>query len=145
MTHCLETEAITGNEAFSYLPGVRPTLLAVIHRKEFNMLKSNFISSSAAAALAFVAVGIVTAQPAAAYQCKHLSVRSNSSATHHKAVSKSWARNNAVHGWSRRAKSRFGQVWSVWSIAKNASVSCNKNGSIWRCKAKGKPCKYVVY
>ncbi len=88
--------------------------------------------------------GVAAAQPAAAYQCKHLVVRSSSSVIHHKAGSQSWARNNAVQGWSRRAKSSFGLAWSVWAIAKNASVSCNKTGSIWRCKAKGKPCKYVV-
>lgn len=108
------------------------------------MSKNSFIMTSSAAALALAVLGIASAQPASAYQCKHMPVNSSSSTAHHKAGSKDWARNNAVQGWSRRAKSRFGMPWSVWGIAKNASVSCNKDGGIWRCKAKGQPCKYVV-
>ncbi len=108
------------------------------------MSESSLITKSTIATLAFTVLGIATVQPAVAYQCKHIAVQSRSSVVHHKAGSQTWSRNNAVQGWSRRAKSRFGLSWSVWGIAKNASVSCYKEGSIWRCKAKGKPCKYVV-
>jgi hypothetical protein len=46
--------------------------------------------------------------------------------------------------WTAKVKSRLGLPWSVWNIAKNASISCSKAGNKWRCAAKAKPCKYVV-
>ena len=106
-------------------------------------MKPSFATIFAISALAIAGLA-AEIQPAAAYQCKHLSVQAGNSVVHHKANLKAWAQETAISGWSRKVKANFGLAWSVWSIAKNTSVSCSKVGSNWSCKAKGKPCKYVV-
>ena len=97
-----------------------------------------------AAGLAAILAG-ASAMPAAAYQCKNFSVTGNGS-TH---VKKPQAEKNAIAAWSQAAKSSYGQAWSVWGIAKAKRVDCRgqlgTNNPPFRCKAKAKPCKYVVF
>lgn len=106
-------------------------------------MNGSFIAQIAASGLA-IALLAGSPQPAAAYQCKHIMVKAGNSVTNHKAKKKIWAQRIAVSGWTRRVKSKFGQAWSVWSIANNKSISCSKTGATWHCVAKAKPCKYVV-
>jgi hypothetical protein len=60
-------------------------------------------------------------------------------------VAKITAQGRSKKNWSSTAKSAFGLSWSVWSIAANRSVTCNKLASgKWTCLASAKPCNYVV-
>ena len=106
-------------------------------------MNGSFIAKIAGCSLA-IALLAAAAQPAAAYQCKHLTVKAGNSVTNPKAKKKIWAERIAVSGWTRRVKSKYGLTWSVWSIAKSKSVSCNKSGITWHCVAKGRPCKYAA-
>lgn len=58
------------------------------------------------------------------------------------------ARAVARKGWSTQVKSQFGVPWSLWSLAKQKSITCSKintnQGKKWRCLAWAKPCLYVV-
>jgi hypothetical protein len=54
------------------------------------------------------------------------------------------SRIQARKSWSIKVKGRLGQAWSVWQIARNKSVKCEKSGQRWVCTAKAKPCLYVV-
>ena len=58
------------------------------------------------------------------------------------------ARIVARKGWQSIVKSNLGVPWSLWSIAKDKSLTCVKintnQGKKWRCLASAKPCLYVV-
>jgi hypothetical protein len=92
----------------------------------------------AAAVLAFSVPTVMTTS-ASAYQCKtgytqvqvHMPTRMA-------------ARKQARKSWSLKVKNDLGLAWSVWKIAKHKSNKCNKSGQRWICKAKAKPCLYVV-
>ena len=96
------------------------------------------------AVISFASLGTVSlSQEAQAYSCKSyptqaVGVRKG----------KIRARNVARNGWSSIVKSNLGVPWSLWSIAKNKSLTCTKintnQGKKWRCLASAKPCLYVV-
>ncbi len=96
------------------------------------------------AVVSFATLGTVSlSQEAKAYSCKSyptqaVGVRKG----------KIKARIVARKGWSSIVKSNLGVPWSVWSIAKNKSITCAKintnQGKKWRCLASAKPCLYVV-
>jgi hypothetical protein len=75
-----------------------------------------------------------------AYQCK--------TATHQAVAVRNLklaATSAARQAWTATAKSQFGLSWSLWSIAQNKSVDCEKlNTGGWRCLGSAKPCNYVV-
>ncbi len=92
----------------------------------------------AAAVLALSAPTLMT-NTASAYQC-----RTNYTKVKVHRPTKSAAREQARKSWSLKVKNNLGQRWSVWQIAKNKSVRCNKAGQRWVCKARAKACLYVV-
>lgn len=50
----------------------------------------------------------------------------------------------ARNAWTNKVKSSAGYAWSVWQIAKDKSINCQKiSSNAWRCRALAKPCKYA--
>ena len=74
-----------------------------------------------------------------AYACK--SYPTQATAVHKLKV---MATKKSRTNWTNSVKAQFGLSWSVWSIAENKSVTCNKTGSNWTCLGSGNPCNYVV-
>jgi hypothetical protein len=104
------------------------------------MSKASTTTKLASAGLAIAILAVLTPQPAAAYQCKHIVTTATGTAK----LIKGTAQASAKAAWTAKVKSRLGLPWSVWNIAKNASISCSKAGNKWHCAAKAKPCTYVV-
>jgi hypothetical protein len=98
------------------------------------------LKSVATATALLLAATLAASGHAHAYACK--TSPHQATATD---VAKITAQGRSKKNWSSTAKSAFGLSWSVWSIAANRSVSCNKLASgKWTCLASGKPCNYVV-
>ncbi len=103
-------------------------------------MKYRFALSGSLLALALLAgSATIPSGQAHAYACKAYPTQANG--IHRlKVIAKKKSRTN----WTNSVKAQFGLSWSVWSIAQNKSVTCNKNGSKWICLASAKPCNYVV-
>ncbi|WP_457940319.1 hypothetical protein [Mesorhizobium sp. 10J20-29] len=80
-----------------------------------------------------------TATPSLAYSCKAYPEQADAYLK-----TKFAARAKAIKNWSYKTKNQYGLAWSVWDIAKDKSVECKKVSGKWSCKAKAKPCLYVV-
>jgi hypothetical protein len=50
-----------------------------------------------------------------------------------RAMAKLLARQN----WRANA----GPAWNTWALAKDRSEYCRKDGNLWNCGAKGRPCR----
>lgn len=86
-----------------------------------------------------VASPFVSVDQAQAYACKDKGY--NGAVTRQtKIVAKIAARKD----WETRMKEKFGQSWSLWSIAENRSITCHKSGNKSLCIALATPCNYVV-
>jgi len=81
----------------------------------------------------------VMANGAQAYQCK-------SGYQHAEAVGKQLfkAKKSARTIWASTVTSAYGLQWSSWDIAASKSLDCDWTGNQYYCKAKAKPCLYVV-
>lgn len=79
------------------------------------------------------------AADASAYQCKNFPTQAVGV---HKLRAVAHAK--APKNWAASVKTQFGLSWSVWSIAKSKSVTCNHQPGRWICLASAKPCNYVV-
>ena len=97
------------------------------------------LSLAMAAAVVALSVPAVMTSTASAYQCSNASIQ-----TRVKTPQKWRSRRVAPKAWTHKVKEKHGLAWSVWTIAKQKSVSCKKIGNGWTCTAKAKPCKYVV-
>jgi hypothetical protein len=93
-----------------------------------------------AALVVLTSLGALSTAPAHAYVCKAYPVSQDGAH-----VLKVRAKAKARSKWPAKAKALYGLPWSVWKIAKDKKVTCKKVGSVWSCKAKAKPCKYVVF
>ncbi|QPC86297.1 hypothetical protein GA830_05755 [Mesorhizobium sp. NBSH29] len=92
------------------------------------------------------AVGVIIAvsmsawtTPSLAYACKALPVQAEALS-----ITQTSARAQALKNWSAKTKDKFHLAWSVWDISKDKSLTCRKGAGNWSCKAKAKPCLYVV-
>lgn len=54
------------------------------------------------------------------------------------------SRIQARKSWSIKVEDQMGLAWSVWNIAKDKSINCEKAGQRWVCTARAKACLYVV-
>jgi hypothetical protein len=88
------------------------------------------------ASLAICALSL-TAHTASALQCKSTKTSVDSK----KAWTNLGARANARWKWHRKAKSRYGLVWSTWVRAKSKSYNCHRVRAKWRCTANARPCR----
>jgi len=95
---------------------------------------------NAAAVAAIVAVSMpATTTPSLAYSCKVYPEQADAYLK-----TKFAARAKAIKNWSTKTKNQYGLAWSVWDIAKDKTVECKLVNGKWTCKAKAKPCLYVV-
>ncbi|MGI9513713.1 MAG: hypothetical protein ACR2OL_12495 [Anderseniella sp.] len=92
-----------------------------------------------AGAVLALSVPTTMTSTASAYQCRHLPVQVK---VHR--PGKLAARIQARKSWSVKVKNKQGLAWSVWKIAKNKKIKCTHGGQRWLCKARAKPCQYVV-
>ena len=92
-----------------------------------------------AAAVLAVSVPTVMTSSASAYQCK----TSYTQVKVHRPT-KMAARIQVRKSWSIKVKGNLGQAWTVWQIANKKKIRCKKAGQRYICKARAKPCLYVV-
>lgn len=104
-----------------------------------NKFAIRFIVQAAAVAGIAVLSMSATTTPSLAYSCKAYPEQADAY-LHTKFA----ARAKAVKNWSYKTKNKYGVAWSVWDIAKDKSVECKNVSGKWSCKAKAKPCLYVV-
>ena len=85
------------------------------------------------------AVALSFASGAQAYQCK--SSYKNAEAI---APGKAQSIASAKAIWHNTVNNIYGLQWSAWDIAKSKHMDCDFTGNNWWCRAKAKPCLYVV-
>ena len=99
------------------------------------MKLSNLALAAAVATFALPALS----NTASAYQCSGARYASDGIGQSHMQ-----GRAIAQKAWTNKVKSSAGYAWSVWQIAKDKSIKCQKlSGTAWRCRALAKPCKYA--
>ena len=61
-----------------------------------------------------------------------------------KTVSKSVSKSKALIAWKVNTKGKYGWKYAKYVLAKAKSGKCRKEGHLWHCVRKGKPCKVGV-
>lgn len=84
------------------------------------------------------------------YQKKHYRKKShynNNCAAYIRAAGKrnlvrGFARNSALFAWRREVRAVHGSQYANWHNARNAEITCSREGALKSCVAKATPCKY---
>ena len=98
----------------------------------------NIVQVAAIAGIAALSMSATTT-PSLAYSCKAYPEQADAYLK-----TKFAASAKAKKNWSIKTKNQYGLAWSVWDIAKDKSVECKQVAGKWTCKAKAKPCLFVV-
>jgi hypothetical protein len=53
-----------------------------------------------------------------------------------------FARNSALFAWRREVRAVHGSQYANWNNARNAEITCSREGALKACVAKATPCKY---
>lgn len=104
----------------------------------FDLLRS-YRQSGAIAAGLFVLLSMPLAGTAHAYQCKVIYKYAEAIAP---TLAQSKASAKTI--WANKVKNAYGLPWSSWDIAKQKTLNCDFTGNNYWCRAKAKPCLYVV-
>lgn len=108
--------------------------------QKFNHLEENMSTIARVLSASVIAGGamIFAGSTQASAACKTHSHSSTGSASGIQYL----ASVSAKYAWKSAVASHDGVSYSIWSLAKNKSVSCKKSGAntTWVCTAKGQPC-----
>lgn len=104
----------------------------------FDLLRSHRKSGIVAAGL-LALLSMPLAGTAHAYQCKVTFKNAEAIAP---TLAQSQASAKAI--WANKVKNAYSLQWSSWDIAKQKTLTCDSTGNNYWCRAKAKPCLYVV-